>query len=85
MKDDQIFSLNRPESYLTNPPGHVWREKWTALSGPLSEMMRFKEKLFPRPEQDPGLDIQKPLLGEYGANKSVQARLWLSLRSNAAD
>jgi len=21
---------------LTNPPGHLWRDKWTALSGPLS-------------------------------------------------
>ena len=20
---------------LTNPPGHLWRDKWTALSGPL--------------------------------------------------
>jgi len=22
---------------LTNPPGHLWRDKWTALSGPLSQ------------------------------------------------
>ena len=22
----------------TNSPGHVWREKWTALSGPLSQV-----------------------------------------------
>jgi len=22
---------------LTNPPGHLWRNKWSALSGPLSE------------------------------------------------
>ena len=21
--------------YLTNPPGHLWRDKWTTLSGPL--------------------------------------------------
>ena len=21
---------------LTNPPGHLWRDKWTALSGPLA-------------------------------------------------
>ena len=21
---------------LTNPPGHLWHDKWTALSGPLS-------------------------------------------------
>jgi len=21
---------------MTNPPGHLWRDKWTALSGPLS-------------------------------------------------
>jgi len=26
----------RPEFWLTNSPGHVWRDKWTALSGPLS-------------------------------------------------
>ena len=22
---------------LTNPPGHLWRDKWTALSGPSRE------------------------------------------------
>ena len=22
---------------LTNPPGHLWHEKWTVLSGPLSQ------------------------------------------------
>ena len=37
MEDDQVLSLNRPESQLTNLPGHSWRDKWTALSGPLSE------------------------------------------------
>ena len=25
-----------PESWLTNPPGHLWRDKRTAVSGPLS-------------------------------------------------
>ena len=29
------LSRNRPESLLTNPPGHLWRDKWTALSGRL--------------------------------------------------
>jgi hypothetical protein len=24
------------ESQLTNPPGHLWRDEWTALSRPLS-------------------------------------------------
>jgi len=24
---------------LTNPSGHLWRDKWNALSGPLSENM----------------------------------------------
>ena len=31
-----MSSLNRPESQLTNPPGHFQRDKWTARSGPLS-------------------------------------------------
>jgi hypothetical protein len=31
-----VDSRMRPESWLTNPPGHFWRDKWTALSGPLS-------------------------------------------------
>ena len=26
------------ESWLTNPPGHLKRDKWTALSGPLSQV-----------------------------------------------
>jgi len=26
-----------PASLLTNPPGHLWRDKWTTLSGPLSQ------------------------------------------------
>ena len=36
MEDDQALSLNRPESWLANSPGHLWRDKWTALSEPLS-------------------------------------------------
>ena len=36
MKDDDVLSLNRPESELTEHPGYLWRDKWTALSGPLS-------------------------------------------------
>ena len=31
-------ALNRPESQLTDPPGHLWRGKWTALSGRLSQV-----------------------------------------------
>ena len=34
MEDDLVLSPNRPESLSTNPPGHLWRDKWTALSGP---------------------------------------------------
>jgi len=30
----QLSRYKWPE--LTNPPGHLWRDKWTALSGPLS-------------------------------------------------
>jgi len=37
MEDDQVLSLDRPKSYSTNSPGHLWRDKWTALSGPLSD------------------------------------------------
>ena len=37
---------NRPESLLTNSPGHLWRDKWTALSGPLSVSTVFvRERL----------------------------------------
>ena len=38
MEDDEVLLLNRPESQLTNPPGHAWHDKWTALSGPLSHV-----------------------------------------------
>ena len=31
MEDDSVLSLNCPESQLTNPPGHLWRDKWTTL------------------------------------------------------
>ena len=34
-----VLSRNRPESWLTNPPGHLWRGKWTALRGPLSRVL----------------------------------------------
>ena len=30
---------------LTNPPGHLWRDKWTALSGPLSSGDRHEAML----------------------------------------
>ena len=30
---------------MTNPPGHLWRDTWTALSGPLS---RQSEKYLER-------------------------------------
>ena len=36
MEDDEELSLNRPEFLLTDLPSHLWRDKWTALSGPLS-------------------------------------------------
>ena len=39
-------SLNRPESSLTNPPGHLWRDKWTALSGPLSPSTSLRRAVF---------------------------------------
>jgi len=35
MGDDEVLSLDRLESYLTSPPGHLWRDKRTSLSGPL--------------------------------------------------
>jgi len=35
MEGDWVLTLNHPKSLLTNPPGHLWRDKWTTLSGPL--------------------------------------------------
>jgi hypothetical protein len=32
MEDDEVLSLNRPESQSTNPPGHLWRDKWTTFT-----------------------------------------------------
>ena len=34
--DAEGLATGAVEDALTNPPGHLWREKWTALSGPLS-------------------------------------------------
>jgi hypothetical protein len=42
MEYGQVLSLNRPESYLTNPPGHFWRDKWTALGGPFTRRVHFQ-------------------------------------------
>jgi len=39
MEDDQAPSLSRPESWSTNPRGHLWRDKWTTLSGPLAKQV----------------------------------------------
>ena len=36
-------TADRPESWLTNSPGHLWRGKWTALIGP-SHHLRFRFK-----------------------------------------
>ena len=30
------WCARRLESHLTHPPSHLWRDKWTTLSGPLS-------------------------------------------------
>jgi len=35
-----------PESLLTYPPGHLWRDKWTALSGSLSQAEKAPLALF---------------------------------------
>ena len=35
MENNEALSLNRPEFHSTNPPGHSWRDKKTALSRPL--------------------------------------------------
>ena len=35
----------QPSGILVNyPPGHLWREKWTAVSGPLSIWSLFGDK-----------------------------------------
>ena len=52
MEDDQVLSLTRPESLLTHLPGHLWRDIWTALSGPLSVCIKLVESL--RQLSDPG-------------------------------
>ena len=44
MEEDEVLSLNRPESCLTNPPGHLWRDEWTALSGELSSLLPSDSK-----------------------------------------
>jgi len=31
------------DALLTNPPGHLWRDKWTALSGPLSQALNMSK------------------------------------------
>jgi len=37
--------LSKPHtSQVTNPPGHLWRDKWTALSGPLSQVSHAHPK-----------------------------------------
>ena len=33
---------------MTHPPGHLWRDKWTALSGPLSGTRDKRETYFRR-------------------------------------
>ena len=30
---------------MTNLPGHLWRDKWTALSGPLSDGVQPRRRL----------------------------------------
>ena len=40
-------------SESTDPPGHLWRDKWTALSGPLSERRKQAESPFLK-ESEPG-------------------------------
>ena len=44
MQGNYVLSFNRLESWLTNPPGHFGRDKWTTSSGPISEGVNFKER-----------------------------------------
>jgi len=44
MEDDEVLSLKQPESYLINFPGHLWRDKWTALCGPVSSRAILQNK-----------------------------------------
>ena len=57
----KILSLNRPESWMTNPPGHLCRDKWTALSGPLSVRLldRFARVLWPPTASKPALEATR--------------------------
>ena len=52
---------------LTNPPGHSWRDKWTALSGPISP--RFGE-LGPRRLEKTDSTVALRL-GTYGDPRGV--------------
>ena len=35
-KEEEAADQRGGGQQLTNPPGHLWRDKWTALSGPIS-------------------------------------------------
>ena len=36
--ENLVLSLDRPEPQLTNPPSFLRSDKWTALSGPFSQL-----------------------------------------------
>ena len=50
----QRAETNRPEFLLTNPPGHLWRDTWTALSGPLLSSTEASARGFASTPPPPG-------------------------------
>ena len=75
-------SLNRPESKLTTPPGHLWHDQWTILSGPLSDQgcagMLPSTTQVPRTESLELIFVDLIVIWLYvDCSKSVETRLIL--------
>ena len=64
------------ESQLTNPPGHLWRDKWTALSGPLSGLEKRNAVAHARqPRPDSGLGVRAKVIKTFQVDRGGWTRL----------